>query len=407
VNEYLSGATIHGFSQLSQARHVMSKIIWLTSIISTIAMASYMIYYCNRGWEENPIITSVAQIPIESITFPPVTVCPLYSNDVPEASRLSEISNITDFITKCSFRRNGFDEGKVCNRIQLVTNEQGYCFTFNNVDITLLKSEGPTNVPGVGKNNGLQLVMNPEPNGVPVKYRIFISEIGTTYSKVYFDVRTSLLQEVNFDIHGLHYVQAGPGFADWNKGKRVCYFPDQKELFYFSTYMQANCRLECAWNRTISECGCAPKSYRLKGVESCTTEKMSCWRATMSQISNEPEDPKCECKNDCEMTHFFYAMRQVGDVEDQEYNSSVMYFHFDTHIITQINIQLRLSFFDKVASIGGMLGLFSGISIISVIEIVFYLSLVIVTTFLSCSGGAKTAPMEQPTLVKPISGFYD
>ena len=25
--------------------------------------------------------------------------------------------------------------------------------------------------------------------------------------KVYFDVRTSLLQEVNFDIHGLHYVQ--------------------------------------------------------------------------------------------------------------------------------------------------------------------------------------------------------
>ena len=39
-------------------------------------------------------------------------------------------------------------------------------------------------VPGVGKNNGLQLVMNPEPNGVPVKYRIFISEIGTTYSKV-------------------------------------------------------------------------------------------------------------------------------------------------------------------------------------------------------------------------------
>ena len=39
-------------------------------------------------------------------------------------------------------------------------------------------------VPGVGKNNGLQLVMNPEPKGVPVKYRIFISEIGTTYSKV-------------------------------------------------------------------------------------------------------------------------------------------------------------------------------------------------------------------------------
>ena len=30
--------------------------------------------------------------------------------------------------------------------LQLVTNEQGYCFTFNNVDITLTQSEGPTNV---------------------------------------------------------------------------------------------------------------------------------------------------------------------------------------------------------------------------------------------------------------------
>ena len=26
----------------------------------------------------------------------------------------------------------------------------------------------------------------------------------------------------------------------------------------------------------------------------------------------------------------------------------MLYFHFDTHIITQINVQLRLSFFDKV-----------------------------------------------------------
>ena len=45
-------------------------------------------------------------------------------------------------------------------------------------------------VPGVGKKNGLQLVMNPEPKGVPVKYRIFISELGTTYSKVLTTIRT-------------------------------------------------------------------------------------------------------------------------------------------------------------------------------------------------------------------------
>ena len=64
-------------------------------------------------------------------------------------------------------------------------------------------------VPGVGKKNGLLLNMNPVPNSVPVLYRIFISEIGTTYSKVYFDVDMSKKGEVDFDIHGLHFVQVG------------------------------------------------------------------------------------------------------------------------------------------------------------------------------------------------------
>ena len=35
-----------------------------------------------------------------------------------------ENSNTSEFLWKCSFRRNGFDEGKVCNRIQV---KQGKC----------------------------------------------------------------------------------------------------------------------------------------------------------------------------------------------------------------------------------------------------------------------------------------
>ncbi|XP_023326126.1 acid-sensing ion channel 4-like [Eurytemora carolleeae] len=353
-----------------------------------------MVYYCYQAWQDNPILTSVAQIPIESIVFPPVTICPLYNENVDEASRLSEQSNISDFVSFCSFRRNGLDQKTVCNRIQLVTNELGYCLTFNNVDINLVDTErleGPTKVPGVGKKNGLVLQLNPAPYSVPVLYRIFISEIGTTYSKVYFDVDIGKSGEIDFDIHGLHFVQAGTGFKEWNEWARVCYFPDQQDLRFFSYYMQANCRLECDWNRTISVCGCAPKSYNLIGVPDCRESEMACWRTTMEKVSNEPEDPRCDCKNDCEMTHFFYSMRQI---ESKTNSSSMsMFFSFDTHIITQINIQLRLSFFDKVASIGGLLGLFTGVSIISVLEILVYLCMLASTLFIARSGTHKTSPI--------------
>ena len=39
-------------------------------------------------------------------------------------------------------------------------------------------------VPGVGYENSLRMSLNSTVNGERVKYRIFISEVGTTVSKV-------------------------------------------------------------------------------------------------------------------------------------------------------------------------------------------------------------------------------
>ena len=32
---------------------------------------------CVKGWEQNPVVTSVWQVPIESIPFPSITICPI------------------------------------------------------------------------------------------------------------------------------------------------------------------------------------------------------------------------------------------------------------------------------------------------------------------------------------------
>ena len=51
---------------------------------------------------------------------------------------------------------------------------------------------------------------------------------------------------------------------------------------------------------------------------------------------------------------------------------AVLNFFFDTPIITQINLELRTNIFDQISAIGGTLGLFTGISVITFIEILYW-----------------------------------
>ena len=63
--------------------------------------------------------------------------------------------------------------------------------TINNVDISIKSSNILAKVPGVGFDNSLRVTMNSTFRGVKVKYRIYISEVGTTQSKVkdlYFSI---------------------------------------------------------------------------------------------------------------------------------------------------------------------------------------------------------------------------
>lgn len=41
-----------------------------------IAMSAFVINKSFSAWKSNPVVTSVAQIPIEQVPFPSFTVCP-------------------------------------------------------------------------------------------------------------------------------------------------------------------------------------------------------------------------------------------------------------------------------------------------------------------------------------------
>ncbi len=71
------------------------------------------------------------------------------------------------------------------------------------------------------------------------------------------------------------------------------------------------------------------------------------------------------------------ALNLTSDVElaqrrfDQDI--AIVNVFFDTPIITQIKRELRVTFTDQISAIGGALSLFTGVSLISFVEIVYWL----------------------------------
>ncbi len=53
---------------------------------------------------------------------------------------------------------------------------------------------------------------------------------------------------------------------------------------------------------------------------------------------------------------------------------SILNFYFDTPFISKMTLEMRVTIFDQIAAIGGALGLFTGISLISLVEVVYWLA---------------------------------
>ena len=54
--------------------------------------------------------------------------------------------------------------------------------------------------------------------------------------------------------------QSSENFRKWNQKleKKVCYFPQDRNLSFFKHYSQDNCLLECRLKKISTRCGCAP-----------------------------------------------------------------------------------------------------------------------------------------------------
>nr|XP_023021889.1 pickpocket protein 28-like [Leptinotarsa decemlineata] len=186
---------------------------------------------------------------------------------------------------------------------------------------------------------------------------------------------------------------------------RQCYFADERSLKYFNIYTPDNCRLECLTNYTLNMCGCVNFYMpRTNSTKICGNGKLKCMdEAEYEMKEKEVEimlekssdlNSACNCMPLCTdltydvetaRTKFlwreqFRAEKKVAeDLDSQKINVSLMhlsrlsvYFMKDQFLESQ-RTELYGPF-DFLANFGGLLGLFTGFSVLSAVEIVYYLT---------------------------------
>ncbi|KAJ9599443.1 hypothetical protein L9F63_010058, partial [Diploptera punctata] len=181
------------------------------------------------------------------------------------------------------------------------------------------------------------------------------------------------------------------GLREYSPHRRQCYFPSERQLRFFKVYTQSNCALECLTNFTMHLCNCvAFHMPRNENMPICGSGSIDCMNKARDMLllkeveqgmlqydtqGNSLSD--CDCLQACTVLDYDSETSQADldwrvflPVKALNLNSSglniarLSVFFKDMQFITS-----------QRTNCGGLLGLFMGFSILSLFEIVYYLTL--------------------------------
>ncbi|XP_052863803.1 pickpocket protein 28 [Anopheles cruzii] len=176
---------------------------------------------------------------------------------------------------------------------------------------------------------------------------------------------------------------------------RQCVFANEANLSYYSVYSRNNCELECEAKLILENCGCVlyflPKLY--EDTKICSRANARCYEQIRNSIAFTANTSlTCSCLPGCfeisyvpdlttaelHVGQFGIRETMLGDVKDEKYakeNLALVYvFVKDTYFRSFTKGEL-VGFTDFLSNVGGLLGLFLGFSIISLVEVIYFVTL--------------------------------
>lgn len=178
--------------------------------------------------------------------------------------------------------------------------------------------------------------------------------------------------------------------------QRQCIFANEEQanLTYYNIYSKKNCEMECTSKITEAECGCTlyymPRQFN-NGSKICNRKKATCYESVLYNVAHSMEE-KFSC-NDCLPACFeinygreissaklgtgFLTAETIPsrDVSYIHENLALVHIFFIDNAYGGFTKSELIGFTEFLSNTGGLLGLFMGFSVISLIEIIYFLSL--------------------------------
>jgi acid-sensing ion channel, other len=182
-------------------------------------------------------------------------------------------------------------------------------------------------------------------------------------------------------------IETDADLINYKPEERGCYFEGEKKLEFFKIYTRKNCESECIANelRNNPKVNCTPYFMaRTDSMDYCDYQK-EIWLSVMTFSAIKAtlgSKSKCGCLDECDSIKYKFEIfatervnsnRSANDPED--FTESSFRFRLKDVDIVPLRRYQSFTFSEFLAQSGGMLGLFAGVSVLSIIELIYFLSL--------------------------------
>jgi len=371
LQKIIETSTFHGFPSIVRNKRKPIKILWVCLTFFSIIASIYFVIISVLGYLDFEVITRIETFNERPIQFPTVSICASNSSEWKNKT-MKEIFNNCDFdgSTSCLLKSNEYF--KEYNDIQY-----GTCYIFNS-----------------GKNmNGSQTdILNNYVGGLSNGLKISMKNTSTSSLIVnIYNHSTIVYQNEAFNTYNDNIYMPN-GFRTYVKLKKIfdqklslpyndcikdiTLFPLNKTIIELitqndKTYDQQACFRMCFKYSLFTEksCNCTPSTAE-NSWQDCylngNKEKKICIKNVREEFNEKIYKGKCSeyCPLECDSLSYSISLSSINGV-----NTGFDLYFFDTRY-TVISQKPKMEAFDLVSNLGGILGLFIGISFLSFVELI-------------------------------------
>jgi acid-sensing ion channel, other len=172
--------------------------------------------------------------------------------------------------------------------------------------------------------------------------------------------------------------------------ERQCYMEGERKLKFFKKYSVRNCEMECISMLTLEQCGCVPfygirnSTTKICGVTSYMFDCISSVVVDVNLKEDSELNKRCNCLPTCNNLNYkleyFYNNIANKDVKEELDTITINFRYKNGDFMPQRRYQ-QLPIFSFMAESAGLLGLYCGVSILTIVELFYFLTFRPITNF--------------------------